>query len=66
MVSIEKIRCKGCGICIEFCPKNCLKITDEINSKGYRVVGLTDETKCAKCGVCTIVCPDIAITLHKD
>ena len=56
-------RCKGCAICIEFCPQGILQDSDELNSKGYHypvvVPGKGDE--CVHCQFCTMVCPEFAI-----
>ena len=27
--------CKGCGLCVSFCPKQLFKISEKINIKGY-------------------------------
>ncbi|MDP6115382.1 MAG: ferredoxin family protein [Planctomycetota bacterium] len=58
-------RCKGCGWCVEFCPKNVLTTSDSFNSKGYYypVVGRTDE--CVDCRLCERICPDFAIYLRR-
>lgn len=50
-------RCKGCGICVEFCPKKVLAV-NEIGK-----VGLVNETLCIKCRQCEDRCPDYAIFL---
>lgn len=48
--------CKGCGICVEFCPKNVLEIKHgKINIKNIEA--------CIKCGQCELRCPDYAIYL---
>ncbi len=66
-VHILKNQCKGCGFCIEFCPKQVLETSDELNIKGSHPPKIVDETKCALCGFCTAVCPDFAIfTIEKD
>jgi len=54
-------RCKGCGFCIEFCPQHVLHKSTEINSKGYHLVYISNDSKCTKCDMCGMVCPDFAI-----
>ena len=48
--------CKGCGICVEFCPKNVLEMKD---GKVY----IKDLESCIQCGQCELRCPDFAIYL---
>jgi 2-oxoglutarate ferredoxin oxidoreductase subunit delta len=56
-------RCKECRICIEFCPKNVLQRSEEINSKGYHYPEIVPgkEEACIHCQFCTMVCPEFAI-----
>lgn len=49
--------CKGCGICIEFCPKKVL----ERNVLGKCTV--VREHDCIHCGFCELHCPDFAIVV---
>ena len=36
--------CKGCGLCVEACPKHILAIAkDKINKKGYSPAEMTDQ-----------------------
>ena len=53
-------RCKGCGICIEFCPTKALRFSEKLSTKGYYVPVLEEE-KCSYCGICDLYCPDLAI-----
>lgn len=55
-LKVKKEWCKGCSICVEFCPKKVLAIKDE-------KVEITDIEKCIKCGLCELRCPDFAIYL---
>lgn len=60
----EPERCKGCGFCVEFCPKDALALsTDCFNAKGYAFAELTQPEQCVGCGTCTLYCPDFAIYL---
>ncbi len=60
-VYIDKERCKGCGYCVEFCPRDVLKMSNELNPKGYLLPVVDDETKCLACAYCEVVCPEFAI-----
>ncbi|MFS8541037.1 MAG: 4Fe-4S binding protein [Tissierellales bacterium] len=53
---VEKDLCKGCGICVAFCPKNVLEIKDN-------KVNIHDIDSCIQCGLCELRCPDFAIYL---
>lgn len=56
-ISIYSKRCKGCEICVDFCPTKVLAMQDMI-----AVVVNIDV--CNKCMRCEILCPDFAITVE--
>jgi len=60
-IHIIKNQCKGCGFCIQFCPKDVLEESEEINERGIHPPRVIDESRCVLCGFCTSVCPDFAI-----
>jgi len=63
-VYIVEERCKGCGLCIAFCPKKVLVESDRINEKGYHPPELVENPPvdvCINCGFCERICPDFAI-----
>jgi 2-oxoglutarate ferredoxin oxidoreductase subunit delta len=60
-IHILKDQCKGCGFCIQYCPKKVLEESNEINARGVHPPRVVDESKCILCGFCTSVCPDFAI-----
>lgn len=66
VVKIDDERCKGCSLCVEFCPKGSLFISDRLNMKGYFVVSFADEKGCTGCATCALVCPDVAIEVFKN
>jgi len=47
--------CKGCGICVEFCPKDVF----EMGADGHAEVAYPE--RCVECGLCAVLCPDFAI-----
>lgn len=55
-LTVEVKWCKGCGICVEFCPKKVLELED-----GKVVIKSFDA--CIQCGQCELRCPDYAIWL---
>ena len=61
-------RCKGCGLCLEYCPKQVLVFSDDYNEKGYHypVIPPEKEGECIRCGFCRQVCPDFAIYVEDE
>jgi len=60
-VYVIKEQCKGCGFCIEYCPKQILEASEEFNEKGYHFPVVTDDRGCVNCKVCEDICPEFAI-----
>jgi 2-oxoglutarate ferredoxin oxidoreductase subunit delta len=56
-LAIDREWCKGCGICVAFCPKEVL-VLDEQGKACW-----VHPDKCKNCGLCELRCPDIAIEL---
>ncbi|MBP3361910.1 MAG: 4Fe-4S binding protein [Clostridia bacterium] len=64
-VTFERDLCKGCGLCADSCPKKIIKLTGEINAKGYHPACVTDPEQCIGCAFCATMCPDCVITVEK-
>ncbi len=67
-VYLVEDRCKGCGLCVEFCPKDVLVMSDRFNKKGYHPPELMEEPPlkvCIDCGFCERICPEFAIFVKK-
>ncbi len=56
-VEINAKWCKGCDICVAFCPKEVL-----VRPEGEKAQVAHPE-KCTRCGLCEIMCPDLAIVV---
>ncbi|WP_299982650.1 ferredoxin family protein [Desulfobacula sp.] len=57
---IDKEWCKGCGICIHFCPKNVLEFNKQGKAKAAR------PEDCIACKLCELRCPDLAIQIIEE
>ncbi len=55
---IDKDWCKGCGICVHFCPKNVLELDAEDK------VFVSNPKACICCKLCELRCPDLAIKVE--
>lgn len=66
-VHIIDVRCKECGFCIEFCPKDVLEKSDKYNRKGYSVVRVVKgrEDMCVACKHCEDICPEFALWIEE-
>ena len=56
-------RCKGCGICIIFCPLKVLQESSISNGKGYHLpeIAPDKDSSCVNCKFCSLICPEFAI-----
>jgi len=56
-------RCKGCALCIHFCPREVLVESTHTNQKGYHYpeIRARKDADCVHCDFCILVCPEFAI-----
>ena len=59
-------RCKGCGFCRAFCPRQVLEESADFNQKGYNFPDVARPDDCTGCGLCEMLCPDFAITVSLE
>ncbi len=64
-VRVQAERCKGCSLCVEFCPQHCLSLSDELNALGYHVAKLHDPEKCSACALCAEMCPESGMSVYR-
>ena len=58
-ITLKLPRCKGCGLCVAFCPKQVLGLSE----LGKVVILKADD--CIASGQCELRCPDYAIFVDK-
>lgn len=59
LLTLDPTWCKGCGICVEFCPKNVLDLVEE-------KINIKSREDCIACGMCESLCPDYAIWFNEE
>ena len=65
-VTIDETMCKGCGLCVHFCPKQVLAIQkDKINKRGYNPAHPAHPEQCIGCAMCAQICPESAIEVWR-
>lgn len=67
ILTFKREECKGCGLCIDVCPKKLLgEDMSYINVKGVHPAMINDPEACIGCGNCAIMCPDAVIKVEKE
>ena len=65
-VTFRTERCKGCGLCVNACPKKIVELDKtKLNSQGHHPAYCVDESKCVGCAFCATMCPDCVITVER-
>jgi 2-oxoglutarate ferredoxin oxidoreductase subunit delta len=57
---INREWCKGCGICVAFCPKKVLELDESDKAVAVRA------EDCIACRLCELRCPDLAIEIETE
>jgi 2-oxoglutarate ferredoxin oxidoreductase subunit delta len=57
---INRAWCKGCSICVAFCPKQVLELDDQDKASALR------PKECICCRLCELRCPDLAIEIETE
>ncbi|MCD6484710.1 MAG: 4Fe-4S dicluster domain-containing protein [Candidatus Odinarchaeota archaeon] len=64
-IVVRENLCKGCKICVTFCPAKILRLSDDFNEHGYHHVEVIDPNLCLGCKLCEYMCPDFAIFIKE-
>jgi len=65
-VTIDKVYCKGCDICLSVCPKKIFVHSKKRNNYGSSMPEVKNADQCAACGMCERMCPDGAINVESE
>lgn len=63
--TINRERCKACGLCIVHCPKEILKEGEDFNDAGYHPIVQDEPESCTGCGLCAVMCPEACFEIRK-
>jgi len=64
-IEIDRELCKGCELCISFCPKSAISLSDKLNASGYLPAIFNGNSDCTGCAICAVVCPEVAIEVYR-
>ena len=64
-VVIDPERCKQCMLCVRFCPRDSLRVSEQVNARGHYPVEQVDEESSTGCAICALVCPSVCIEVYR-
>jgi 2-oxoglutarate ferredoxin oxidoreductase subunit delta len=80
-IVISQDKCKGCFLCMSFCPKGLIKKSAKLNKRGLNFVEFSRQDNLSKGGIppkagdkliecigcmqCAVICPDCCIEVYK-
>jgi 2-oxoglutarate ferredoxin oxidoreductase subunit delta len=65
-IEIDQELCKGCEICMAFCPKDVISPSGKLNASGYMAASFNDNGECTGCATCALVCPEVVIEVYRE
>jgi 2-oxoglutarate ferredoxin oxidoreductase subunit delta len=64
-VFILKDRCKGCKLCVLYCPTDTLEMSQDVNINGNFIPRVINLENCKGCNLCFKMCPDFAVYVEE-
>lgn len=65
-IIIDDKYCKGCRLCVVFCPKGAIAMSPRLSARGVNPAEVVNEDACSACLNCVVMCPDAAIEILAD
>jgi 2-oxoglutarate ferredoxin oxidoreductase subunit delta len=65
LCQINERICKGCELCVKFCPRDALAMAEGRNAAGFHPAHLAHPEKCNGCALCAEMCPEAGITIYR-
>jgi len=64
-IEIQQELCKGCELCMSFCPRGVISSSEKLNAGGYLPAVFNEDGECTGCAICALVCPEVAIEVYR-